>query len=103
MGLESVVPRDAGDLDGVMSLDQLVSVDPARMSGAACFGGTRMPVRTLFNWLASGATLEEFLDDFPIVTREEAEAALRIAGEVLCQRCETAVPEPKRKRSLRIA
>jgi len=42
------------------------------MSGAAVFAGTRVPVETIFDYLAGGHTLDEFLDDFPTVRREQA-------------------------------
>ena len=53
-----------------------VWVDPERMSGAPCFAGTRCPVDALFNNLESGLSLDEFLDCFPGVTREQVEAVL---------------------------
>jgi len=49
---------------------------PDRVSGAWVFRGTRVPVAALFENLESGARLEEFLDWFPGVTREQAEAVL---------------------------
>lgn len=48
--------------------------------GAAVFAGTRVPVEILFNYLSYGATLEEFLDGFPTVTREQAIAVLQQAS-----------------------
>ena len=50
--------------------------DPHRLSGVPCFQGTRCPVDALFNNLESGLSLEEFLDCFPEVTREQAIAVL---------------------------
>lgn len=47
-----------------------------RVSGAWVFRGTRVPVKALFENLESGARLEEFLDWFPGVSREQAEAVL---------------------------
>lgn len=54
-------------------------VDPERMSGAACFVGTRVPVESLFTNLESGLSLDEYLDCFPDVTREQAVAVLEYA------------------------
>ena len=51
-------------------------VDPERLSGAPCFEGTRVPVDSLFTNLESGVSLDEYLDCFPDVTREQAVAAL---------------------------
>ena len=49
------------------------------MSGTPCFAGTRVPVKTIFDYLEGGETLDEFLDDFPTVTREIAIALLEEA------------------------
>lgn len=49
----------------------VVSRSPQVMSGAAVFVGTRVTVQSLFDYLAGGHTLEEFLDDFPTVDREQ--------------------------------
>ena len=48
----------------VMPLDEAVWVDPDRMSGAPCFRGSRLPVQQLFDWLADGVSLDEFIEDF---------------------------------------
>lgn len=57
----------------------LVSRDTEIMSGALCFSGTRVPVKNLFDYLEGKSTLEEFLDDFPSVSRERAVAVLEAA------------------------
>ena len=49
----------------------IISRSPDVMSGAAVFAGTRVPVQSLLDYLAGGHTLEDFLDDFPTVTREQ--------------------------------
>lgn len=61
----------------------LVWINRERVSSAPCFYGTRVPIKTLFDSLAVGQTLEEFLDDFEGVSREQAEAALELAGSHL--------------------
>ncbi|MBK7460937.1 MAG: DUF433 domain-containing protein, partial [Betaproteobacteria bacterium] len=48
----------------------LVKRDPEIMSGTLCFAGTRVPVKNLFDYLEGSSTLEDFLQDFPSVTRE---------------------------------
>jgi len=47
------------------------------------FFGTRVPVKNLFDYLKSGDSLDEFLEDFPSVSREQAIAALELAREAL--------------------
>ncbi len=66
-----------------MTLEQAVWVDPGRMSGAPCFRGSRLPVQQLFDWLADGVSLDEFIEDFRI-DRAAAEVVLRAAGAQLC-------------------
>lgn len=61
----------------------LVSRDPEIMSGALCFTGTRVPVKTLFDYLEGASTLEEFLQDFPTVSRDKAVAVLEAARQSL--------------------
>ena len=58
-----------------------VSVNADVMGGAAVFSGTRVPVATLFDYLEGGETIEDFLDGFPSVTREQVIAVLEAAGE----------------------
>lgn len=59
--------------------DPLITSDPGRLGGTPCFTGTRVPVKTLFDHLEAGDTLEVFLEDFPSVSREHAQAVLRLA------------------------
>ena len=61
----------------------LVSRDPEIMSGALCFAGTRVPVKHLFDYLEGSSSLEEFLEDFPTVSRERAVAVLETARRTL--------------------
>jgi uncharacterized protein (DUF433 family) len=57
--------------------------DPDILGGTPVFIGTRVPVHTLIDYLAAGDTLEEFLDHFPTVAREQAVAALAQANDLL--------------------
>lgn len=57
--------------------------DPEIMHGAAVFRGTRVLVQTLFDYLESGETIEEFLIGFPTVSRELAIEALEEAKQLL--------------------
>ena len=61
----------------------LVSRDPEIMSGALCFTGTRVPVKNLFDYLEGASSLEDFLADFPSITRGLAVAVLEAARESL--------------------
>jgi uncharacterized protein (DUF433 family) len=57
--------------------------DPETMGGTPVFIGTRVPFETLLQYLEAGDTLDEFLDEFPTVSREKAIAALECAKESL--------------------
>ena len=57
--------------------------DPDILGGTPVFVGTRVPVKALLDYLAGGHTLDEFLDDFPTVTREQAVAVLEQGIELL--------------------
>ena len=60
-----------------------ISVDPEVMSGVPVFRGTRVPIDALWNNLASGMSLDEFLENFPGVRREDALELIRFADRSL--------------------
>ena len=68
----------------------VVHSDPEILGGTPVFVGTRVPLQNLIDYLAGGETLEEFLEQFPSVSREQARAALALAGDVLEERARTA-------------
>jgi uncharacterized protein (DUF433 family) len=71
------LPPEALEGDLILPGDRrfgIIWINPDRMSGAPCFYGTRVPVKTLFDYLEGGQTLDDFLDGFPGVTREQAVA-----------------------------
>ena len=63
----------------------LVWVNPDRLSGEPCLSATRVPVRNLFDTLAAGQSMAEFLDDFEGVTAEQASEVLNLAKLGLLQ------------------
>ena len=60
--------------------------NPDIMGGTPVFAGTRVPVQTFVEYLEAGDPLDEFLLDFPSVTREQAVAVLELAKELLLVR-----------------
>jgi uncharacterized protein (DUF433 family) len=65
-----------------MPTDQsVIHSDPEILGGVTVFVGTRVPLKALFDYLAGGHPLADFLDDFPSVTREQAVAALHLATQ----------------------
>lgn len=61
----------------------VISSSPEILGGAPVFAGTRVPVQNLIDYLEAGDSLDDFLDAFPSVTREQAVAALEMARESL--------------------
>jgi uncharacterized protein (DUF433 family) len=70
-----------------------INIDPEIMSGTPVFDGTRVPVEALMNNLAAGVSLDEFLENFPTVSREQAQALLRFSSETL-RKLASAVENP---------
>ena len=64
-----------------MDIHLAVHSDPQTLGGTPVFVGTRVPVQSLFDYLEGGETLDEFLRQFPSVTRERALAALDAARD----------------------
>lgn len=65
------------------STSRIVHSDPDILGGTPVFTGTRVPVKTLLDYLEAGDSLNVFLDHFPSVRREQAIAALELAKEML--------------------
>lgn len=61
----------------------VISRDPEVMGGAAVFEGTRVPVETLLDYLAGGDSIDDFLEGFPSVRRDQVLDLLREANELL--------------------
>ena len=69
-----------------MPHQSVVVSDPDILGGTPCFRGTRVPVDSLIDYLEAGDSLDEFLDNFPSVSREAAIAALEEAKTLLTSR-----------------
>lgn len=65
--------------DGSQVVDEVIWIHPDRVSGAPCFAKTRVPIQNLFDYLESGASLEEFLIGFPPIGRDQAIKVLELA------------------------
>ena len=62
--------------------DSVIVKDPEILGGMPVFRGTRVPMKNLIDYLATGETIDAFLDDFPTVTREQVIQFLHEAGAV---------------------
>ena len=65
-----------------MTSQHVVHSDPEILGGTPVFVGTRVPVKTLYDYLEGGDSLDEFLNDFPSVSRDQAVAALELGREM---------------------
>jgi uncharacterized protein (DUF433 family) len=73
--------------------EPLITVSPEYLSGAPVFTGTRVPVQALFDYIEGGDPLDEFLDDFPDVSREHAIAVLELARAAAVEQSSKAAAE----------
>lgn len=82
---ERVPPSDARST--------IVSIDSERMGGVPCFTGTRVPVQDLWDYLAGGESIDDFLECFPTVSREQAVQAIQMAGQKLLKGLQVGKPD----------
>jgi uncharacterized protein (DUF433 family) len=66
-----------------VTIDELIIRDNEIMSGTPVFKGTRVPIKNLIDYLEVGDALDEFLDDFPSVSRDQAIQVLELAKDML--------------------
>jgi uncharacterized protein (DUF433 family) len=66
-----------------MNAEDLITINPEILGGAPVFKGTRVPIKTLFEYLENNYSLEEFLECFPSVTREAARQLLECSEQAL--------------------
>lgn len=76
--------RSTGDPNSeLMKRSAVYHSDPDILNGTPVFTGTRVPIDTLLVYLRKGKRIEDFRDDFPTVSREQAEALLHLAEQEL--------------------
>ena len=64
-----------------MELQEIINIDTAVMSGTPVFNGTRVPIQSLFWHIEEGISIDDFLDDFPSVSRQQIDALLALVGK----------------------
>lgn len=67
--LEALKPPLLCDVTSMKT--HIISIDPEIMGGTPCFAGTRVPIRTLLDYIEAGDSIDEFLDGFPSVSKEQ--------------------------------
>jgi uncharacterized protein (DUF433 family) len=78
---QSIKKQITGDTRNMTA--SIIVRDPDILGGTPCFRGTRVPFKNLLDYIETGETLDDFLEDFPSVTREMAIEALETAKELL--------------------
>ena len=73
-----------------MNIKDVIECDPEKLGGSPVFFGTRVPIQNLFDCLESGETVDQFLDQFPTVTREQVLKVLEASKEKLLADYESA-------------
>lgn len=63
--------------------NQLITISPDILNGTPVFFNTRVPVKNLFDYLKAGDSLEDFLKDFPSVSKQQAIKALSLAESII--------------------
>ena len=66
-----------------MSAESVITSNPAILGGTPVFAGTRVPVQTLIDYLEAGDSLDDFVRDFPTVSRQQAHEVLELARDAL--------------------
>ncbi|MBS1514611.1 MAG: DUF433 domain-containing protein [Bacteroidetes bacterium] len=63
--------------------EKIINIDPEILSGTPVFNGTRIPVKILFDYVKAGESLEDFLENYPSITKEHMEKVLNLAGKIV--------------------
>ena len=66
-----------------MDIRSIITIDKDIFSGKPVFAGTRVPVESLFDHLEAGVSLDDFIEDFPTVSKEQAIALLDVANKIM--------------------
>jgi uncharacterized protein (DUF433 family) len=66
-----------------MTVKEIINIDPELMGGTPVFRGTRVPIQSLLDHLEGNVPMEEFLDEFPTVSKDQAVALLEIAFQAV--------------------
>ena len=78
-----IASADSGGGPGVMKLADAIEHNPQETSSGAVFVGTSVPIKLLFEYLEDDQTMDTFLDQFPMVTRDQARAVLGASRDML--------------------
>lgn len=77
---------DEGHSPDHVAMNSVIKIDPEIMSGAPCFAGSRVPIQNLIDYLEGGDSIDEFLEDFPSVRRDQVISFLEEAKKSVLAR-----------------
>jgi uncharacterized protein (DUF433 family) len=83
MRIDKLVTTETGSQGFMLKDSLIINASPEIMGGTPVFAGTRVPVQTLLDYLKAGESIDDFLDGFPTVTREQVIALLEEAEKQL--------------------
>lgn len=83
MRIDKLLSTEPGGQTVMFKDSLIISASPEVMGGTPVFAGTRVPVQTLLDYLKAGESIDDFLDGFPTVTREQVIALLEEAEKQL--------------------
>jgi uncharacterized protein (DUF433 family) len=83
MRIDKLLSTEPGGQRLMLKNSLIISASPEVMGGTPVFAGTRVPVQTLLDYLKAGESIDDFLDGFPTVTREQVIALLEEAEKQL--------------------
>ena len=91
----TILTAETQDIEKIANSDprsSAVWINPARVSGVACFAHSRVPLQILWDHLEEGASMDEFLEGYEGVSHEQAKAVLRMALEKLLESLPESTP-----------
>lgn len=60
--------------------NSIITIDPEIQSGMPVFTGTRVPIKSLFDYISTGSSIENYLEDYPYVTKDQVYSLLTLLG-----------------------
>ncbi len=69
--------------------NSVITISPDIQSGSPVFAGTRVPVKSFFDYISSGETIDKYLEDYPYIRKEQVYSLLSLLGKILLKNMET--------------
>ncbi|MBM2816243.1 MAG: hypothetical protein HW421_3005 [Ignavibacteria bacterium] len=69
--------------------NSIITIDPEIQSGSPVFSGTRVPIKSFFDYISTGETIESYLEDYPYITQEQVYALMTLMGDLFIKTTDT--------------